>query len=80
MPGTIGQDELPGRGREVAVRDINRDALLALSTQAVREQRKIGSIQALTPTHLLNMIKSVNQNRVGVEEQPTDQGRFAVVD
>jgi hypothetical protein len=79
MPWTIGQDELPGRGCKVAVRDIDRDALLALCSQAISEQSKIGSVQTLALAHLLNMIKSVNENGIGVEEEPTDQRRFAVI-
>ena len=47
VPRAVGQDELPGRRGEVAVRDVDRDALLALSTQAVGEQRKIGRSRPL---------------------------------
>ena len=40
-PGGVGDDELPlGRG-EVAVGDVDRDALLALGPQAVGEQRQV---------------------------------------
>src|SRR5215217_8967728 len=80
MPRTVGQDELPGRRRKVAVRDIDRDALLALSSQAVCEQSKIGSIQTLAPAHQLNMIKGVGEHGIGVEQKSTYQRRLAVVD
>ena len=79
MSWAIGQDEFPCRSSKVAVRDIDRDALLALSTQAVGEQSKIGSIQTLALAHLLNVIKRVGEHGVGVEEKSTHQRRLAVV-
>ena len=49
----VGEDELPPRGREIAVRDVDRDALLALGLQAVGEQREIdrpGGAGSSTPS------------------------------
>ena len=43
VPGRVGDDELPPRGGEVAVGDVDRDALLALGAQAVGEQRQVVS-------------------------------------
>ena len=40
-PGRVGDDEPPPRGREVPVRDVDRDALLALGAQAVGEPREV---------------------------------------
>ena len=37
----VGEDELAARGREVAVGDVDRDALLALGPQAVGEEREV---------------------------------------
>ena len=37
----IGDDELTLRRREIAISHIDGDALLALGTQAIREQREI---------------------------------------
>ena len=48
----VGEDELPPRGCEVAVGDVDRDALLALGAQAVGEEREIdrtGGPVAATP-------------------------------
>jgi hypothetical protein len=39
VAGGVGEHERPARRREVPVRDVDRDALLALGAQAVREQR-----------------------------------------
>ena len=41
VAGRVGDDELAPRRREVAVRDVDRDALLALGPQAVGEQREV---------------------------------------
>ena len=46
VPGGVGDDELAlGRG-EVAVGDVDGDALLALGPQAVGEQRQVGVLVA----------------------------------
>ena len=41
VAGRVGDDELALRRREVAVRDVDGDALLALGAQAVGEQREV---------------------------------------
>ena len=46
VPGGVGDDELPPRRGEVAVGDVDRDALLALGAQAVGEQREVGVLVA----------------------------------
>jgi hypothetical protein len=37
----VGDDELALRRREIAVRDVDRDALLALGLEAVGQQREV---------------------------------------
>jgi len=41
VPRRVGDDELAPRGREVAVGDVDRDALLALGGEAVEQQREV---------------------------------------
>ena len=41
VAGRVGQDELASRGREVAVGDVDGDALLALGPQPVGEEREV---------------------------------------
>ena len=41
VPRRVGDDELAPRRGEIAVRDVDGDALLALGAQAVGQQRKI---------------------------------------
>ena len=42
----VRDDELAARGREVAVGDVDRDALLALGAQAVGQQRQVRVVVA----------------------------------
>ena len=41
VPRRVGQDELAAARREIAVRDVDRDALLAFGAQAVGEEREV---------------------------------------
>jgi hypothetical protein len=45
VPRAIGDDELPVRCRRVAVRDVDRDALLALGAQAVGDEGQVDLTQ-----------------------------------
>jgi hypothetical protein len=45
VAGTVGEDERALGGREVAVGDVDGDALLALGAQAVGEQREVGRVE-----------------------------------
>jgi hypothetical protein len=38
---SVGDDELPPFGREVTVRDVDRDLLLALGDEAVEKEREV---------------------------------------
>jgi hypothetical protein len=46
---TVGDDEPPPRRREVAVGDVDGDALLALGAQAVGQQREVDLAVAALP-------------------------------
>ena len=81
MPRRVGNDELPLRGRKIAVRHIDGDALLALGLQSIGQQRKI-DMAARGPVHaaLLHRRKLVLVDALGVVQQPSDQRALAVVD
>ena len=80
VSGRVRDDELPARGGEVTVRDIDGDALLALRAQAVREQRKVGVLVAAVTTRALYALELVLEDRLGVVEQAADQRAFPIVD
>ena len=74
-PGRVGQDERAPRGGEVAVGDVDRDALLALGAQAVGQAREVEL--AVAPAQVVEL---VGEDRLGVVEQAPDERRLAVVD
>src|SRR6202035_5306037 len=80
VAGGVGDDELPPRCREVPVGDVDRDALLALGPQAVGEQGEVGALLAAVPRGALHRGELVLEDGLGVEQQPPNQGRLAVVD
>ena len=76
----VGHDERAHRRGEVAVGDVDRDALLALGPQAVGEQREVGVVVAAVGAGALDGLELVLEDRLGVVEQPADERRLAVVD
>ena len=68
-----------GRG-EVAVGDVDGDALLALGPQAVGEQREVRVLVAPLARRALDRLELVLEDRLRVVEQPADERRLAVVD
>jgi len=80
VTGCVGDDEFaPGRG-EVAVGDINRDALLALGFQAVGEEREVDHGVAASAGAFLHGEELVLENAFGVVKEAADEGGFAVID
>ncbi len=80
MPGCVGEHELALRRGEVAVRNIDRDALFALGPQPVGQQRKLDAVVPAVATRPLDCFEGVREHRLGVMQQPPDQRRFAVID
>ena len=81
VTGRIGDDELALGGREIAIRHVDGDALLALGLEAVGEQRQIDFIaDGALVLHPRQRRQLVRQYRLAVEQQPADQRALAVVD
>ncbi len=71
VAGAVGDDEPPPRGGEVAVGDVDRDALLALGSQAVGQQREIeGSVASAALARLCHLLELVLEHLLGVIEEP----------
>ena len=80
VPGRIGDDELaPGRG-EVAVGDVDGDALLALGAEAVGEEREIQAAGGEVAGGFADGGELVFVDALGIVEQAADEGGLAVVD
>ena len=82
VPGRVGDDELALRRREVAVRDIDGDALLALGRQAVDEQREVErpALRADPFAVGLERAQLVLEQRARLVQEPADERALAVVD
>ena len=76
----VGDDELAVGRREVAVGHVDGDALLALGAQTVGQQGQVGVVVAAGVAGRLDGLELVLEDRLGVEQQPPDEGRLAVVD
>ena len=80
VPGAVGEDEAAPRREERAVGDVDRDALLALGAQAVREQREVERAAAAAGGHVADVLELVVGDLARVVQQAADQRRLAVVD
>jgi len=82
MPGRIGDDELARLAREIAVGDVDGDALLALGRETIDEQREVDRrpLRAVLPAVGLERRELVVEDLPRLVQQPADQGRLAVVD
>jgi len=76
----IRELEAAARRDERAVRDIDRDPLLALGAQAVGQQRQVDVVVTAAARRVLDVLELVDQDLLRVVEQPADQRRLAVVD
>ena len=77
---SVGDDEAAVRCGEVAVSDIDRDALLALGAQAVGQQGEVALAIAVATAGLVDRGELILEHRLGVVQQSTDQRALAVVD
>ena len=77
----VGDDELSLGRAEVAVGDIDRDALLPFLFQSIHKQRrvKITAGRSLLSGVALDFRQLVFVDQFGIVEQSTDQGALAVV-
>ena len=82
VAGRVGDDEVPPRGREVAVGDVDGDPLLALGGEPV-EQQRIVELTGARP-HPLRVDRQrgelVVEQRLGLVEHAADERALAVVD
>ncbi len=80
VSGRVGEDELAPARREIPVRDVDRDALLALGAQAVGEEREIDRAGRPVLRRFLDRLDLVFVDAARVVQQPSNQRALAVVD
>jgi hypothetical protein len=76
----VGENELAPRRREVAVGDVNGDALLAFGAQAVGEERKVDGAGRPVLRRLFDRQQLIFVHRLRVVQQPSNQRALAIVD
>ena len=76
----IGQLEAAARGDEAAIRDVDRDPLLALGAQPVGQQRQVDVVVPAPARRIFDVLELVDEDLLRVEQQAPDQRRLAVVD
>ena len=79
VPRAIREDEGAPGGSEVSVRDVDRDALLALGTKPVGQQREVDALAPALASDALDRLVGVGQDGLGVMQQPAHECRLAVV-
>src|ERR1700712_3525846 len=82
MAWGVSDDELAALSAEVAIGDVDRDALLALCGQAVDQEREV---QRVALRALLDRVGSecgelVLEDRFGLIEESPDEGALAIID
>ena len=76
MPRRVGEDEGTRRSGEIAVGDIDGDALLPLLLQPIRQE---GQVDVARPAVALQDCQCVVHDQLALEQQSTDQGRLPVI-
>ena len=76
----VGDDEGARAAAEVAVGDVDGDALFALGDQPVGDEREVGGGGSAAPAGAFDSLESVDQQRPAVVEQTPDERALAVID
>ena len=79
MPRRVGNDEFPPCGGEIAVGDVDGNALFAFRDQTVGQQREVECLASF-PRGPFDRGKLVGKDRLGIVEQPSNQRALAVID
>ena len=76
----VGEDERADVGGEVAVGDVDGDALLTLGPQTIDQQREVGIFLTARLRGGDNGLVLVSEDVLRVVQQATDEGGLTVVD
>jgi hypothetical protein len=79
VAGSVGDDELAPGGSEIAIRDVDGDALLAFRPEAVRDQREIDTMSAVQGGRCAQGDELILINCVGVVQQPPNKRRLSII-
>ena len=79
MARRVGDDEFSRRCFEIAVGDIDGDALLAFRAQPVGKEREINGAAGTIEAAVSHRSQLIFIHGLGIVQQPSDQGRFTVI-
>ncbi len=82
VAGRVGDDERTPVGLEIAIGDIDGDALFALGGEPIHQQREIeiGALRAEFFRIAVERLQLIVGDHAGIVKQAPDQSRFAVID
>ena len=79
VPRRVDDEVVPRFPREETPRRVDRDALRLLGLQSVEQKRQLEGL-ALLVAEVSDLYDLRRIDRVGVREEPSDEGRLAVID
>src|SRR6267378_3395782 len=79
MPGRVGDDKFAARGREIPVRHVDGNALLAFGPQTIGEQRKIDWPRGAVDTAFLHRSELIFVDGLGIVQETANQRGLTVV-
>jgi hypothetical protein len=82
VPRRVGHDELACVGREEPVRDVDRDALLALGQEAVEQEREVelSVLRAEADGVAFERRQMIVEDELRLVQEPADERALAIVD
>ena len=80
VAGGIGDDELAFWRGEIAIGDIDGDALFAFGLEAIGKQCQVHIFIAAFARRFLDGFELVLEDRFGIIKKASDESRFAVID
>ena len=80
MSRRVAQQDASTIGIERAVGNVDRDALLALCAQTIRQQRQVDAFAATLATGLFDGLDLVAAEMPGLVEQAANQRALAIID
>jgi len=75
---SVDDGDVPVRGLELGMSDVNCDTALPLLLKPVHDPSELEGLTLLT--HLLELLDDVLRNVLAVEQEPSDGGTLTVVD
>jgi hypothetical protein len=80
VAGSVGDDELSLRRCEIAVRDVDRDALFAFGLETIGQEREVDPLAAAPFVFASRAFDLINESAFCFDQQPAYERGFSVID